>query len=132
MSWKWGFAWLGLCLWLCCGCARARPIVVSGIEVYPQYWSAAVEGIAPRASFELQCPQHELRYRLLRRLGRYPSEVGVIGSGQRRLYTRVGYQWFSDSPEGMHAAEVARRQQAATGAAAAHYHHQQVLQNLPQ
>lgn len=79
---------------LVAGCAGSV-VVVDGIEVYESHWMEAQRQVGPRASFELDCPEEQLQFRLFRREGRAPSEVGAEGCGRREVYTRVGQTWFS-------------------------------------
>jgi hypothetical protein len=70
------------------GCGGSNVIVVNGIEVYEKYWNRAVSDITPRATFEMQCPQQQLQFVLMRRDGRHPSEIAVTGCSKRALYAR--------------------------------------------
>lgn len=72
------------------GCGSV--IVVSGIEVYESAWQEAVEGVAPQASFNLQCDASQIAYSLLRKVRRIPTEVGVEGCGRRAIYIREPYR----------------------------------------
>ncbi|MEQ9074542.1 MAG: hypothetical protein RLP09_11860 [Sandaracinaceae bacterium] len=112
---------LGTCTVLCAlfalGCA-GRVVVVDGVEVYEGHWREAREGIESVAAFQFDCPSDALSYRLLRKIGRVVTQVGVAGCGQRDVYTRVGSQWFGSGQQEA-AAERHRQVEAARTAAAA-------------
>jgi hypothetical protein len=71
---------------LACG---EKVIVVNGIVVYQRPWAHTTSELEPRASFEFQCPREQLSFTLLKRRGRYPTEVGAEGCGRRGVYIRV-------------------------------------------
>jgi hypothetical protein len=81
------------------GCHRR--IVVNDIVVWDHLWNKATSEVGSRASFALSCPKQALALTLLNRHGRYPSEVGVSGCGQRAIYRTLqpggpGGMWTRD------------------------------------
>ena len=75
-----------LLLILSFACAGGKIITVSNIQVYERYWNKAVESLGKRASFDLNCPADQLEFKLFRKFGRYPTEVGVTGFIQGLRY----------------------------------------------
>jgi hypothetical protein len=87
---------------LALACGGGKVIHVNGIEVYEKHWNKAITGLAPRAAYDLQCPQAQLLFTLFQKTGREPTEVGVDGCGKRAVYVRPnsrvgGYTAISDT-----------------------------------
>ncbi len=70
--------------------ACSKKVMNNGIVVYESYWNFAKASLAPLASRELACPREQLRYALLRRDGKRPTEMAVSGCGRMATYERVG------------------------------------------
>lgn len=70
-------------------CASSPKIMVNGIEVYEGYWTQATDELRTRASFDLNCPPAQIQFVLMKRNGRYPTEVGVTACSHRATYVRV-------------------------------------------
>ncbi len=114
-------------------CGGGQKLMINGIEVYARYWNRTIQELSPRASYELQCAPNMIQYTLLARAGRYPSSVGAAGCGQRRIYSRVGVQWFSDADaSGPSAAYQLQLQQQQAQAHAHHRRQQQMHQQQMQ
>jgi hypothetical protein len=65
-----------------------KRISVGGIDVYESVWRRTTSDIGRKASFELGCDAGQLKYTLLHRELREPTEVAVEGCGHRALYVR--------------------------------------------
>lgn len=71
------------------GCAKKKVIVVNGVEVYETIWNRTLDELHPRVEFDFNCPPGQVEFALLRRVGRYPTEVGVTGCGRRGTFVRA-------------------------------------------
>lgn len=74
------------------GCrARAPVINVTGVNVYAHVWERTLDRLAPQAAYELQCPEEQLAFGLVKKRRRKPTQIAVEGCGHSVLYawTRV-------------------------------------------
>lgn len=80
---------IGLCAALGAlgGCRTV--IEVDGINVIESYWRGTTDELGTRTSFDIDCPPSAVQFQLIKRTGRYPSEVGVTGCGRRATYVRA-------------------------------------------
>ncbi|MDP1828033.1 MAG: hypothetical protein Q8L48_32460 [Archangium sp.] len=67
------------------GCA-GNVVMVDGIEIYEKVWDRTKGELARRAAAELNCRQVD--FTLVRREGRAPVEVLVVGCGRRGMYIK--------------------------------------------
>ena len=78
------------------GCATGNTIVVDGIEIYERVWERTKVELGRRAAAEINCGT--IDFNLIRREGREPVEVLVLGCGRRAMYVRptasvAGYRY---------------------------------------
>jgi uncharacterized protein YabE (DUF348 family) len=76
-----------------CGAAekvkKESPVIqVDGIEIYQDEWDKTKEELTKKVSFETKC-EEDLEFTLIRKLMRYPVEVGIKGCGKNMIWSRA-------------------------------------------
>ncbi len=84
-----------------CGCSASNSAIIideNGQRVGQAAWARAQAAVERRATFELDCSQADLSFKLLRALNANPVEIGVIGCGQRLVYVGSNFSgWLLTS-----------------------------------
>jgi len=91
-----------LCIALGALACTPRPTVTvsPGVTIYERVWNDAVDALGTRASFDFGCPAEELEFTVLHLSGRYITQMGVSGCGQRGVYVRRGTgDWVINSTD---------------------------------